>query len=335
MGKDSLTRLSYPPNRTRTRRALNIFTPDIYHTSVFDKSFLVGKVVNSLEKAGYEVLRTEGNFDVVAKRDRQTLLIKVLMNVDALKEDQAMSLRAVAYFMGCQPVVVSTKNNRETLDDGVVYSRFDVPVMNPKLLDALTVQEEMSAIDSSKGRHTVEINADRLRDRRRELGFTLETLADRIGVSKKAVYEIESRRVNPTKATADKLERILATRIQRPYEMKGAPETHLKPRSGMQENVSRELTRMGMDNTSVYSSGFENVGREKFSIIASVSNNIEKVRRQATVIRRLSGFLSSKAVMVTKRSHEESLHGVPVVLEAELSAIESPRDLKKIIEEKE
>ena len=77
---------------------------------MFDKNFLVGKVVNSLQKEGYEILQTEGNFEIVAKRDKQVLLIKVLMNIDALKEDQAMSLRAVAYFMNCQPVVISTKN---------------------------------------------------------------------------------------------------------------------------------------------------------------------------------------------------------------------------------
>jgi len=296
---------------------------------------LVGKVVNSLQKGGYEVLQNEGNFDIVAKRDKQILLIKVLMNIDALKEDQAMSLRAVAYFMGCQAVVTATKNNRETLDDDVVYSRFDLPVMTPKLLESLTLQENLSAVQSAKGRHTMEINVDVLRNRRKELGLTLEELASKIGVSKKAVYEIENQRVNPTMDTVEKLRKVLTVDIEKPYKIKETPITYLKPRGEFQERVSREFTRMGIDNTSVYSPQFENVGKEKFSIITSLSQNMEKIKRQAMTLRKLSGVFSSKAVFVTRKSPQESVHGVPVVLESELPEIESSKDLKKRIEEKE
>lgn len=303
--------------------------------SVFDKSFLVSKVVNSLQKYGYEVLQTEGVFDIVARREKQVLLLKVLMNVDALKDDQAMSLRAVAYFMNCQPIVISTKNNRETLDDDVVYSRFEVPVMTPKLLESLTAQEQISAVESAKGRHTVEINAESLRSKREELGLTLEKLAAKIGVSKKAVYEIENRRVNPTKETAEKLERALAVKIRKPYEIKGAPITYLKPKGEMQEKVSKEFSRMGIDNTSVYSPQFGNVGKEKFSIITSLSQNIDKIKSRAMNLRKLSEALSSKAVVVAKKSQKESVHGVPVVLESDLPGIESSKELKKVIEEKE
>ncbi len=302
---------------------------------MFDKSFLVSKVVNSLHKEGYEVLQTEGNFDIVAKRDKQTLIIKVLMNIDALKEDQAMSLRAVAYFMGCQPVVISTKNNRETLDDDVVYARFDLPVMTPKLLEALTIQEDLAAVQSAKGRHTVEIDADAMRNRRKEMGLTLEGLATKVGVSKKAVYEIENQRVNPTIDTVEKLERVLTTNIQKPYRIKEAPITYLKPKGETQEMVSKEFTRMGIDNTPVYSSLFENVGKEKFSIVTSISQNVDKIKKQAISLRNISAFFSSKAVFVAKKSNEKSVHGVPVVLESELPDIESSKDLRKRIEEKE
>lgn len=302
---------------------------------MFDKSFLVSKVVNSLQKEGYEVVQTEGCFDIVGRRDKQVMLIKVLMNIDALKEDQAMSLRAVAYFTSSQPVVVSIKNNRETLDDDVVYSRFDVPVMTPKLLDALTVQEQMSAVQSAKGRHTVEVNVDSMRSRRKELGLTLETLAERIGVSKKAVYEIENERVNPTEDTVNKIESVLSLNIRKPYRIKEAPITYLKPKNEMQESVSKEFSRMGIDNTSVYSSKFENVGREKFSLITSLSHNVERIKQQAMTLRKLSGIFSSKAVFVADRSREKSVHGVPVVLQSELPDIGTSKDLKKIIEEKE
>src|SRR5438309_1022146 len=103
----------------------------------------------------------------------------------------------------------------------------------------------------------------------------------------------------------------------------------------MQEKVSSEFKRMGIDNTSIYSSQFENVGREKFSLITSLSHNLDKMKRQAMTIRKLSGVFSSKAMVVADKSRQKSVHGVPVVLESELPEIESSKDLKKIIEEKE
>lgn len=302
---------------------------------MLDKNFLVRKVINSLEKGGYEVLQTDSNFDVMAKRDSKILLLKILVNVDALKEDQAMSLRAVAYFMNCQAAVISVKNNRETLDDNTVYSRFEIPVMTPKLLESIVLQGDVTAIESSKGRHTVEIDADLMRIRRKEMGLTLEMLAEKAGISKKAVYEIENKRVNPTKDTADCLENILSIDIKKPYRIRDIPPTRLKPKSGLQESVGREFSRIGIDNSPIYSSPFESVGREKFSIITSISQNVDRIKKKATSVRIISQFFSSKAVVVVKKSKQENVNGVPVVLESELPEIQTSKQLKKIIEEKE
>lgn len=302
---------------------------------MFDKPLLVRKVVNSLEKAGCDILQTNGSFDIVAKNRGKTMLVKVLMNVDALKEDQAMSLRTIAYFMGCQPVIIAVKNNRESLDDDVVYSRFDVPVMTPRLFEIFINEGDITAVQSAKGRHTVEINADVLREKRKEAGLTLEGLAEKVGITKKAAYEIESQRVNPTKGTVDKIERILSVDIQKPYEIKKAPLTYMKPKTPDQENISRELTRMGIDNSPVHSTQFENVGRGKFSIMTSISHNVDKIKKQAIALRKVSGVLSSKAVIVSKKSPKKEIHGVAVVLESELPQIQNPKELKKVIEEKE
>lgn len=302
---------------------------------MFDKNFLVGKVVNSLERVGYEVLQTAGSFDIAARMGEKVLLVKVLMNVDALKEDQAMSLRAVAYFMNGQALVVCVKNNRETLEDDVVYSRFELPVMTPKLLESMVVQNEISAASSAKGRRTVEIDPEAMRGRRKELGLTLEGLAERAGITKKAAYEIESRRVNPTRETAEKLERILSAKIQKPYQIREAPITYLKPRSEEQGRLSKELSRIGIDNSSVYSSQFHNVGKERFPIITSLSHSVDRIKHKAIELRKISGFFSSKAVFVAKKSDKGSVHGVAVVLESELPEIGSSKDLKKFIEEKE
>lgn len=302
---------------------------------MFDKQFILGKVAAILQRAGYEILQTEGVFDIVAKRDDRTMIVKVLLNVDALKEDQGMSLRAMGYFMDSQPVVVAVKNNRETFEDDTVYSRFDLPVMTPNLFESVVVHGDMPAMQSAKGRHTIEVDTESMRKKRKELGLTLEALAKRSGITKKAAYEIESRRVNPTMGTAEKIEESLSINIQKPYRLRDAPITYLKPREEKQTKIAGELTRMGVDNSAIYSKQLQNVGKDRFHIMATISTNVDRIKKKAIEIRKMSAMLSSKSVIIAERSAKKSVHGVPVMLESELPEIGSSKDLKKVIEEKE
>jgi putative transcriptional regulator len=299
---------------------------------MFDKNFLVQKLVNSLQKREYKVLTTEGAFDVAAKREN-LLLLKVLLNVDSLKEEQALSLRAVAHFTSAYPFIISLHSNRQILEKNVVYSRFEIPVVAPELFEAI-IDEEAEIFHSAKGRYTTEIDSRKLRERRIELKLTLEKLAELVGISKKALYEIEKSKVNPTKETARKLEFALSIKLRKNYEAKPISETILKPKTALQKKVHKEFHRIGIKNSPVYFGPVELVGREKFSLISRLSKNAEKLRREVTLVKRLSRIFSSNAVFVVRETREQNIGGVPVFSEAELPEIRDSNEFKKIIEEK-
>ncbi len=300
---------------------------------MFDKSFLLNKVVNTLQKNEFEVFCTTGCFDIAAKREH-LLLVKTLLNIDGLSQEQALSLRAISHFVSAYPFIVSVKNNREMLSDSIVYSRYELPVLTPQLFEDVIIEEDISAIQSAKGRHTAEINTFTLRERRNELGYSLEELSKEIGISKKALYEIENKRVNPTDQTVKKLEAMLSVELRTPYEMKSAGAVYLKPKDEFHHKVSSEFSRIGIDNSSVYSAPFEIVGKEKFSLITRLSENTVKIRQEAISVRSLSNVFGSKAIFVAKKIHEKGTEGMPVVLESELSEIESSKELSKFIEER-
>ncbi len=300
---------------------------------MFDKTILMNKVINTLHENEFETFITHGSFDIVGRREN-LFLIKTLLNVDALDESHALDLRAVSYFLSAYPFVISQTNNREHLNDTTVYSRFELPVMTPHLFKTMIEEDEMVVTHSSKGRHTQEINAFILKEKRKELGFTLEELAQQIGVSKKAMYEIENKRVNPQRETVRKLERILTIELTLPYEMKHTQAVYLKPKDHFQKIVSMEFSRIGIDNSSVNSSPFEIIGKESFSLITSLSTIPSEVKKELTEIKQLSGILSSKAVLISKRSYKDSVEGVPVVSEPELTEIHSSKELSKIIDER-
>jgi putative transcriptional regulator len=300
---------------------------------MFDKSFLVNKIVNTLQKNEFEVFLTHGCFDIAARRGF-LVLIKTLINVDGLTEEQALSLRAISYFVSAYPFVISVKNNREFLDDKTVYSRFDLPVVTPKLFEEVLVEEDMSAIQSAKGRHTTEINTFVLREKRKELEYSLEVLARIIGISKKALYEIENMRVTPKEETVKKLENMLGVELRIPYEMKSSVATYLKPKNEFQDKVSKEFSRIGIDNTSVYSAPFEIIGKEDFSLITGLSKNTSEIKKEATIVRKLSSILCSRAIFIAKKSHEKTVEGIPIFLDSELPEIESSKEFSEIMREK-
>lgn len=300
---------------------------------MFDKSFLVNKVVNLLQNNEFEVLLNDGCFDIAARREH-LMLLKILMNIDGLNQNQALSLRAISYFLSAFPFIISVKNNREFLNDATIYSRFDLPVLTPHLFEEFLTEGDISVIQSAKGRYTVDINTFVLRNTREELEYTLDDLARAIGISKKALYEIENRRVNPGDDTVKKLEAILGVELRIPYEMRSVNATYLTPKNEFQKKVCKEFSRIGMDNSCVYSAPFEIVGKEKFSLITRLSQNTKKIKGEAMAFKKLSDIFSSKAVFITKVTHGESIKGVPIVLESELPGIESSKELSKIIEEK-
>jgi putative transcriptional regulator len=300
---------------------------------MFNKSFLVNKIVNSLLSNKFEVFLTHGCFDIAAKKD-YLLLIKSLTNIDGLNQDQAMSLRAVSYFLSAYPMVVSVKTNRSLLGKEIIYSRFNLPVITPEMLLKILEEELVPAIEAAKGKHTIEIDAEGLREKRKQMQLTLEQLAEMIGISKKALYEIEKNRVHPTNETVKKLEAVMKIELKNPYKMKTSEKIYLKPKNEFQTNVSNELNRIGIDNSPVYSAPFEIVGKEKFSLITSLTKDGFEIKKEANVVKRLSLIFSSKAVFIAKKCKEHEVDGVPIVLESELPEIETSKELDKILEEK-
>ena len=300
---------------------------------MFSKTFLVNQIVNFLSEKEFEVTLTDGCFDIAA-RGESLILIKVFVNIDSISQDHASSLKAISYFVSAYPLVISMKTNRDFLANDTVYSRFLIPVMTPELFGKFLDEEKIPYIQSAKGQHTISINALLLRKKRKEMSLSLNDLAREIGISKKSLYEIENNRTNPRADTVKKLESFLGIYLQANLELKKFDSVEfLDARNNFQKKVSSELSRIGIENSSIFKAPFEIIGKENFSIITSLSQNSKKILH-AEKVKRISSIFSSKAIYVSKKSEEDNVEGIPVILESELLEIESSKELAKIIEEK-
>jgi len=300
---------------------------------MFNKSFLVKRLTDTLMKKEFQLFLTSGCFDIAARKEF-VMLIKALTNVDGLIQEQAQSLKAISYFVSAYPLVVSERTNRGSLRDEVIYSRFQVPVVTPQMFECMIEEEIIPEVKAIKGKHTVTINTSYLRKKREELNLSLEKLSKQIGISKKALYEIENQRVNPTLETVKRLEELLGIDLKMPYKMERVERTYIKPKDEFQKKVSLEFSRLGIDNSAVTSANFEIIGKEKTSLITGLSKNTVKIKKVVPQVKGLSSIFSSQGMFVAKRSHESVIDGVPIVLESELPELESSRELSKLIKEK-
>jgi len=252
-----------------------------------------------------------------------------LINIDSFSEEHALSLKSISYFLSANPFVVSIKNNRQFLNDQIIYSRFQLPVITPQTFENFLEEEKMIFLESSKGKHTSEVDVEKIRNKRKEKGFSLRELAQLVGISKKAMYEIEKSKTKPSVDTINKIENILNIKIQISRKIEAnISATHIKPKTELQRKVSKEFSRIGIENSSVYSAPFEVIGRENFSVVTS------SLTKELPIMKKFANIVSSKAFLFAKVSNKESVNGVPIVLEKELSEIDTPKDLNRKLKEK-
>jgi predicted transcriptional regulator len=164
--------------------------------------------------------------------------------------------------------------------------------------------------------------------------LSLGKLSKEIGISKKALYEIENQRVNPTLETVKKLEDLLGIDLRVPDKGKRVERTYIEPKDEFQKKVSLEFSRLGIKNSPVTSASFEIIGKEKTSLITGLSNNTVKIKKVVSQVKGLSSIFSSQGMFIVKKSHEQAIDGVPILLESELPELESSRELSKLIREK-
>jgi predicted transcriptional regulator len=194
--------------------------------------------------------------------------------------------------------------------------------------------EDVAAIQSAKGKHSIDIDVAALREKREEVGFSLQELSELIGISKKALYEIEKKRTNPSFETVERLEKMLNVELRKNYEMKKIDRpTYLEPKNNFQKAVSKQFNRIGIENSPVDAAPFEIVGKESFSVITNLTPNANEIK-DVKKVKKLSAVLSTKAFYIAKKSKEENVEGIPVLLESELSDIKTSRDLTKRMREK-
>ncbi len=313
------------------------------------RGHLIDEIISSLEDAGFDLSSRcdvrPSCFDLVARKDDQLVLIKILSNVDALSEEDALALQMVAHFFNATPLIVGSKTRRGNLDSGVVYKRYGVSTISPKSLSAIIEEQQMPREFIQRGGRFVAIDGSKLEQVRVSHNMTKEELASCVEVSARAILAYEKDEMDVSTDVASRLEKVLETDLIIPIDVlhhrpSSPPSQKTKSTmeiSDIEVRVNQFFARLGMQVLWSDRAPFHVAAKEDGPPVISGIGSIRSwgLQKRIEILKSVSEVTESDAIIIVEEgSVDENVSELPVIRQLELDEIEKPRELKKIISER-
>lgn len=282
------------------------------------------KVGNILEKHDYAWCEWSGCFDIAGSK-KDLHLFKVLGNVDSFREEQANNLKLLSDSLNAHVSLIGTHTRYDSLEDNVIYERFDIPAFTPETLDAM-LDFEFPEIYRDRGGMFATIDSSKLRDAREAAGLTQSELAAAVGVTKKSIYEHEHATMRAMLEVVQRIEKVLKAQITasyRPHPLHA--ETKQQP-TPFERHVTGMLRRIGFETEIVRQSPFNIIAKERFMILSDADAMATKIARRAGYLSSFSKVAGKPAIAITEEKTEME---IPSVSRSELKGL-TARELRKI-----
>lgn len=294
-----------------------------------------------LAKAGFDVSSAINIrsicFDVVGRRDKTVLIIKVLGNVDAFSRENADEMKIMADALDASPILIGETSSSGKLEKGIIYTRFKIPIISNETLADQLLEEVPPFIFAAPGGLYVKIDSDTLRQIREERGISLGTLAETAGVSRRTIQMYESG-MGAMIDAALRIEEYLGLPIIEPID----PFTFKREERSKEERVRNDpvdsfaynqLVNLGFSVRPVVKSPFEAVTHNSNTLmLTSLGSDDEKVVQRAIVASELSRIMDRFSVLIVERKHDrDSINSTAVVSNDELKKIDEPHELTELV----
>ncbi len=319
----------------------------------------IERLRDRLERAGFYVTTTTGvrpsSFDLVARRDATLLLVKALKNIDALDAEEGARLAELGAVFPATVLVVGQRSGAAVLDDGVVYTRYGVPIVNEATLRDFLEKALPPFLYASPGGTFARIDGERLQFLRLARGLSLGALATIAGVSRRAIQLYEEGQ-GAEASVVERIEAYLDAPIVRPIDLFGrrppergasgpppapggkedGPERPLSPTGDpLRDGVFRQLDGMGLEVTVTIRAPFDALARAREILLTGVGS-LRSAAHRAEVLNGIARVAEGHAMFVVhERTHRSTIDGVPILTVTELRRHRDPEELLEELEARE
>jgi putative transcriptional regulator len=312
------------------------------------RSALVGNVTAMLEDAGFLVsercaIRPK-SFDVAARRGEDTLLLKILGNIDAFDAKTGAEMRRLGEYLHATPLVIGLRTRDEELKPGVTYFRHGVPVLSPDTAMDLFVEEVPPLIYAAPGGLYVNIDSEVLADVREQRDWSLGKLAQELGVSRRTVSKYEDG-MDASVEVATQLEELFDAPLTSPVEVldgadevREAEDTPADPDFDPDdEPIVTVLTRVGYEVHPTDRAPFKTVSedeRDADRVLTGHSEFTKTAEKRARIMSSVGFVTRTTSVYVVDDAPRDAVDGTALIEHSEMADIEDRVDLRDLIMER-
>ena len=306
---------------------------------------LINEIRDLLAKTGFylsDKANTRGmSFDIIARRDQNLLLIKVLANVDAFTETNARELKLIARTLDGSPILVGQRSGGGRLEEGVIYSRFGVPILSKETFVDFFAEGVPPFVFAAPGGLYVHLDGDLLRRLRDTKNISLGTLAEVAGVSRRTV-QMYLEGMSATIDIALRLEEFFGEPLVIPVD----PFAYTKDLEQalvswdefdtFEKHVFQKLQNLGFEVVPTLRCPFEALTSDREEIyLTGVRTKNENVEEKVTMVSNISKVAERDSVIFVEKSRVRmSIRGTPIINKDELRKIKEREEIQDLIEER-
>jgi putative transcriptional regulator len=307
---------------------------------------LLTRLRETLAKTGFFISDPHNirsiSFDIIARRDKELLIIKALSNIDSLSGDDAEVLRILATTLGGSPMVIGLHSSSAKLDHGILYSRFGIPIISEATFHEHMLEGVPPFVYAAPGGLYVRLDGELLRKIREDRNISLGMLAEIAGVSRKAIQMYESG-MGAMVEIAAKLEEYLNEPIVVPlnpfaYTLEVAKTLRTFDEfKGLNRDVFEMLKEIGYSVTPTIRCPFDALASDQdVLLLTGVEDDVKMMVRKARVVGNISRVTEKKSVIfVQQETSTESIEGTPLITKDELRRADDADDVLELILKRE
>ncbi len=310
------------------------------------QNLLIMNIIKILDKAGYTVtdlVETKPRcFDIVARKEDNIILIKVLYNIDSFKPEMAKEMIIIAKMLNASPIVVGERYKADYLERGVVYTRYNIPVVNTATFYDFIVDNILPLVYSAPGGYYVKLNSEKIKRARENLGISTGELAKMLGISRRTVKLYEDG-IDTNIENAIKLGEILGENVVREIDLLNFVkdvDLNIDERESereFKENETEILSKLqciGVDVVTIKHAPFDAISKAENVPVLTGIKQVREISRRINLIGKINKIISTMAAYIVEKKINVKNENVVILMKEELSCVSNAKDFCNLIEEK-
>jgi len=300
------------------------------------REIIISKVIDLLHRKGFIVssyFHLNSCFDIAAKKDKTIFLIKVFENIDATRPEQALELKRLSTALNASAIIIGEKSKSNVLINSLVFERHSLPCINFNTFKNF-LNESQPKGWYFKGKTIVELDSQKLKEKRQFMGFTLSDLAKKIESTPKSVYKYEHGAHSSMKI-AKKLEKTLSTHLIKDINIiqKHKEQDIFKQKSD--DEVFEKIRKLGLELAMFEHAPFEAFSHPKEALLISKAEHNREVKIKGLILNKTKKIVDADSVIIAKESKKKNIANTAVIEIEELDSFTKKKDFLKTIKERE